>query len=267
MNGITVALILSSILTFTPFALAATQTGENQLLQDDPTAPPSFQEVGQEAETTVRAAEKMLRNMQLMPDRRIPSELLNQAAAVAVIPEIRANDSQGEMMVSNGILIAQHAEGWSLPVFIGFHRDVLGSEKPLSEGLVLVFNHTETIRQLVDGFDFILGSDATIAAGPTEQDLSAASDAQIMAYSPSGPIDEAMIQGASLTIEGEPLAEFYNLNRDAVREYFGEEEQLIRQFLGLDQEISPSPQGIDDIPESATVLQENLMEHTGTDGS
>jgi lipid-binding SYLF domain-containing protein len=266
MNGITMTVVLTTILTFTPFAALAdsVQAPGNLTVIENPENVP-FQDAGREAETAVRSAEIMIEKMRLHPEGRIPPEVLEQAAALAVFPEIDSA-STPEMAVKPGILMTRKVDGWSLPVFISFSKETLRSE-PTSKvpgALALVFNHTETIRQLVDGFDFILGSDATIAAGhPT----GATPGTQVVAYAAApGSVDEQILEGAALTVESGPLQAYYRLNQDAVREYFGETEQLVRQFLGLDQEIYATAQGIEDVPESALSLQHSLKRYGDPEG-
>ncbi len=213
-----------------------------------------------EADRVVLASVKTIERLH-QGDDRVRPEVLRQAAAIAVFPRIDAV-SGGGVFNGDGILVARRAEGWSLPVFVNYsvENGEPSSLRSASDGLILVFKHTENVRQLAEGFDFILGSDATVAAGsgiPVQT-------AQIVAYAPqSATLDESVLQGAAITLQSGPLGEYYRLNQDAVREYFGEEEQLIRQFLGLDQEINSNAQGIDNVPESATLLQQKLNDLPG----
>ncbi len=262
MSGITIVLAFLSIVMITPFhASAATgQTPDAAVLDGDSVEGASLDGL-QDAESLVLLSEKTLETLQTGDNsRRIPGDILRQAAAVAVFPRIEVGDP--DTSHGSGILIARHTEGWSLPIFVNYSAENIGADSSVNtpEELVLVFNHTETIRQLAEGFDFILGADATVVHGQANRE---GQKAQVVAYSPQpAGLDEKFIQGAALTLESATLGEYYHLNQDAVREYFGEEEQLIRQFLGLDQEINATAQGIDRIPESAKSLQQRLREYT-----
>ncbi|RPJ54123.1 MAG: hypothetical protein EHM23_29590 [Acidobacteria bacterium] len=139
---------------------------------------------GDQAELARKAAD-VLREITQAPDKAIPTELLEEAKGIAVIPNV----IKGAFIVGGrwgeGLMLGRSADGsWnSNPSFIEISGASVGFQAGVeSTDLVLVFTSKDSIDALLDG-KLTLGGEAAIAAGPVGRQTSAGTDIKA-----SGPI-------------------------------------------------------------------------------
>jgi lipid-binding SYLF domain-containing protein len=124
-----------------------------------------------------------------VPDKSIPTELLEAAKCIAIIP--------GEKKVAfgvggnygKGVATCRTAEGWSAPLFLAIGGGSVGFQiGGSSTDLVALFMNDQALQKLVTD-KFTIGADATAAAGPVGRHAAAGTDvklnAQILTYSRS----------------------------------------------------------------------------------
>ena len=100
------------------------------------------------------------------PEGRIPESVLEQAAAIAVVPDIFHESILYERGYGDGILIVRTEEGaWSNPSFVKFVQKSETKDKLVSEGAILVFRDRKSIDLFRQG-RLVMGKDIATAGGP-----------------------------------------------------------------------------------------------------
>lgn len=137
-----------------------------------------------------RDSVRVLREIMATPDKSIPSDLLRDARAVAVIPDVLKvgfifGGRRGEGLIS----VKQPDGSWSYPSYVVVAGGSFGLQIGVSKtDLVLVFRSQRGVDSLVGG-KFTIGADASAAAGPVGRTAGAATDgalnAEIYSYSRS----------------------------------------------------------------------------------
>lgn len=149
-------------------------------------------------------------------DKSIPKELLENAAALVLIPSVKkaAFIIGGEF--GRGVVMVRQKNGaWGAPGFVSLGGGSLGFQiGGETTDVILVVKNRSGIEKLVKN-SFKLGADASVAAGPVGRSAEANTDAQmhakILAYSRS----QGLFAGISL--EGAVL----KLDDDANRAVYG----------------------------------------------
>ncbi len=161
-------------------------------------------------------AERVQKSIQVLteltsaPDNEIPSNLLNDAEAVVVIPSL----------IKGGFIVgAKHGRGiisrhlrdrhaWSHPAFVTMTGGSIGWQIGAeSIDLALLVMNQKGVDALLDD-NFTLGGTLSVAAGPVGRSAEAATDAKltsgILAYSRAqGLFAGATFEGAALHSDGE----------------------------------------------------------------
>lgn len=169
----------------------------------------------------VRTAGAVLEQIMAIPERSIPPQLLGNAHAVAIIPDvIKAGFVVGGRH-GRGILLVRQPDGsWSNPVFISVTGGSIGWQiGAQSIDLVLVFKTARSVEGILRG-KFTLGADAAIAAGPVGRRVEGATDAElkaeILSYSRSrGLFAGVSLEGAALQIDDAAIERYYGSAADA----------------------------------------------------
>lgn len=157
--------------------------------------------------TLARNAIDVLREIQEVPDKRIPGNLLGDAYAIAVIPEVVKAGLIFGGRHGNGLVSVRGPDGtWSNPSFIEITGGSFGFQAGVqATDVILVFRTRRGVENIVYG-KFTLGADAGVAAGPVGRTASASTDAEgraeILSYSRSrGLFAGVSLDGAALSID------------------------------------------------------------------
>lgn len=152
-------------------------------------------------------AVRVLREIMEAPDKSIPQDLLRDAKAIAVIPDVLKVGFVFGGRRGEGLISVKSADGtWSNPSFITVTGGSVGFQAGVSStDVVLVFRTQRGVDSIVNG-KFTLGADASAAAGPVGRTATASTDAQMKAeiysYSRSrGLFAGVAIDGAALRID------------------------------------------------------------------
>lgn len=163
----------------------------------------------------VQNAIEVLNTIEQSPDKSIPSDLLKEARAIAVIPSLLKAGFIFGGRRGEGLISVKRADGtWSDPSFITLTGASVGFQIGVSStDVVLVFRTKHGVDTIVNG-KFTFGVDATAAAGPVGRSASADTDqnmkAEIYSYSRSrGLFAGAAINGGALRIDYDANAEVY----------------------------------------------------------
>ena len=162
---------------------------------------------GADEDDMARNAVRVVNEMQVIPESAIPDKLLDEAHAIAVIPDsIKAGLIIGGRR-GHGLLSVKTPEGtWSHPAFITLTGGSIGLQAGVqSADSVLVFSSQRGLEDLVNG-KVTLGADAGVAAGPVGRHAAVATDgtmkAEIWSWSRArGLFAGVALDGAVLSID------------------------------------------------------------------
>lgn len=160
-------------------------------------------------------AVRVLSEIMDAPDKSIPTDLLREARAIAVIPDmVKAGFIFGGRR-GEGLISVKGRDGtWSNPSFISLTGGSVGFQAGISStDVVLVFRTQRGVDSIVNG-KFTLGADASAAAGPVGRTATVATDgqmkAEIYSYSRSrGLFAGVALDGSALRIDDDANAEVY----------------------------------------------------------
>ena len=162
---------------------------------------------GADEDQLARNAVRVVNEMQVIPESAIPDKLLDEAHAIAVIPD----------SIKAGLIIggrrglhrdqAVAADGtWSNPAFVTLTGGSIGFQAGVqSADIVLVFGSARGLEGIVNG-KITLGADAGVAAGPVGRHAAVAPDgamkAEIWSWSRArGLFAGVALDGAVLSID------------------------------------------------------------------
>jgi len=154
-------------------------------------------------EATINKALTVLRDLQAIPDTKIPDLLMSKAEGLVILP---ANVKVGLIFgarFGNGVMLVRNEDrSWSNPVFVSTGGGSWGFQAggQVSD-IVLVFTTRESVEGITDG-KLTLGADASVAAGPVGRTAMAGTsvtfDAEVYAYAKS----QGLFAGVSLEGNG-----------------------------------------------------------------
>jgi len=192
-------------------------------------------------------AVRVLKEIMMAPDKAIPKDLLKNAHAIAVIPDvIKAGFVVGGRRGEGMIAVKTRDGTWSNPSYITLTGGSVGFQAGVSStDVVLVFRTQRGVDSIVHG-KFTLGADASAAAGPVGRTAQASTDAQLKAeiYSYSrarGLFAGVALDGSALTIDN-----------DANQSVYGEGITPRRIFEG----------GVGNVPNAVVDFRDRLEEYT-----
>jgi lipid-binding SYLF domain-containing protein len=177
----------------------------------------------------VKAAASVLLEIGASGDKRIPEELMQRAAGVAVFPGVVKAAAGIGNRYGKGLISERLADGhWSAPVFVTIGG---GSWSPqvgvTTTDLVLVITNADALRTLEEGTELKLGVDASVVAGPLGRTAKIGTDAKLQAaiytYSRAkGRFDGIVLDGAVLDIDDGADNQVYGQGVTAKAIIFGE---------------------------------------------
>lgn len=159
-------------------------------------------------------AVRVLREIMESPDRRVPRDLLRDAEAVAVIPDVVKAGFVIGGRHGRGLIAVRGADGaFSNPSFISLTGGSVGFQAGVqSTDVILVFRTRRGVDGVVNG-KFTLGADAAVAAGPVGRSAAMATDAMLKAEIYSYSRSRGLFAGVAL--DGAVLAIDHDANRRA----------------------------------------------------
>lgn len=192
-------------------------------------------------------AVRVLNDIMQAPDKSIPQDLLRDARAVAVIPDmIKAGFIFGGRR-GEGLISVKGPDGtWSNPSFISMTGGSVGFQVGVSStDVVLVFRTQRGVDSIVRG-KFTLGADASAAAGPVGRTATAATDGQLKAEIYSYSRTRGLFAGVAL--DGSAL----RIDYDANAAVYGAGMTPRRIFEG----------GVSNVPAPVVKFRDQLEEYT-----
>jgi len=162
---------------------------------------------GAPEENRARDAVSVLDKIMRIPEQSVPQSMLDDAYAIAVIPDVVKAGFVVGGRFGRGLVSVRTANGtWSNPSFITIAGGSFGFQAGVqSTDVVLVFSTARGVDSIVHG-KFTLGANASVAAGPVGRTAEASTDehlkAEIYSYSRArGLFAGVALDGASLAID------------------------------------------------------------------
>jgi len=162
---------------------------------------------GAPEENRARDAVSVLDKIMRIPEQSVPQSMLDDAYAIAVIPDVVKAGLVVGGRFGRGLVSVRTANGtWSNPSFITIAGGSFGFQAGVqSTDVVLVFSTARGVDSIVHG-KFTLGANASVAAGPVGRTAEASTDehlkAEIYSYSRArGLFAGVALDGASLAID------------------------------------------------------------------
>ena len=175
------------------------------------------------AGTSDKLARKLERSVEVYeslfetPDRKVPEYLLKNAECVAILPGVIKGGLGWGGRHGRGVVSCRNGRGkWSPPAFVKLSGGSLGFQiGGQSTDHVLFFMTRRSIESVLES-KFILGVDASVAAGPAGRSAEASTDAKLNAEIYSYAKSRGLFAGVS--VEGARFAP--DLKR--ILQYYGQ---------------------------------------------
>ena len=208
-------------------------------------------QAGEEENKRAENAVRVLKEIMMAPDKAIPKDLLQNAHAIAVIPDVIKAGLVVGGRHGDGLISVKTRDGtWSNPSFIALTGGSIGFQAGVSStDVVLVFRTQRGVDSIVHG-KFTLGADASAAAGPVGRSATASTDAQLHAEIYSYSRARGLFAGASL--DGSAIT----IDNDANQAVYGEGVTPRRIFEG----------GVTGVPDPVVDFRDRLEEYTQDKG-
>jgi lipid-binding SYLF domain-containing protein len=137
----------------------------------------------------INHATEVFHEIMSAPDKGIPSEILESAKCIAIIPGEKKFAFIFGGNYGRGVATCHTDHGWSAPMFVAVDGGSVGYQiGGSSTDLVMIFTNDRALHSLLSD-KFKLGADASVAAGPVGRKASADTDlkltAEILSYSRS----------------------------------------------------------------------------------
>ncbi len=186
----------------------------------------------------VEECDKVLGDIQEMPDQNIPEDLIRKCEAIAIFPNtvsvglgIGGKYGQGIIMVRN-----KSGAGWSSPAIFTLAGGSFGWQiGGQAIDIVLLIMNRRSVDGILQG-KFKFGADASVSAGPVGRNAEASTDAQlkggILSYSRSRGLF------AGVKLEGAVVKEHKDGNATLYGQALSADEILIRGKGSMPQEAT-----------------------------
>ncbi|MDR2012025.1 MAG: lipid-binding SYLF domain-containing protein [Rhodanobacter sp.] len=160
-------------------------------------------------QTYAQDAARVLKAVMTAPDKTILKDLLREAQAVAVVPEIVKTGLMLDGRYGTGLISVKMRDGhWSAPSFLSLTSGGIGFQAGISSTDVILVLRTERGVETIAHGKLTLGADASVAAGPVDRSTQAIPDAplkaEILSYTRAhGLFVGAALDGTALTIDND----------------------------------------------------------------
>jgi SH3 domain-containing YSC84-like protein 1 len=159
-------------------------------------------------------ATKVLNQIMATPDKGIPSEVLDSAKCIAVVPHLVKGGFVFGAKHGRGVATCRTSNGWSAPSFFTVTGGSWGAQIGV-EGvdLVMMIMNDKGMQQLLNS-KFQIGGEASAAAGPVGRHASADTDwklnTEILTYSRAkGAFAGATLEGAGISQDQDAIQAMY----------------------------------------------------------
>ncbi len=213
-----------------------TNTNTTNTMKNQTAAAEREVERGDLAETLTQA-NNVLQDMSNRAEERIPPAILENAAGIAIFPDLTKVGIGIGGSYGYGVLMVNENNNWSGPIFLSLFGASIGAQLGVeSTDVLMVFNNRETLNDFSDG-EITLGAETSVAAGPWGAKAAANTEADILVYkNTAGLFAGISVSGDVLTVDESANKEFLGTEESA-RAYFGSEEKLSKKKFPETQQV------------------------------
>ena len=134
-------------------------------------------------------AAQVFKEIMNTPDQGIPTNLLESAKCIAIVPGDKKFAFVFGGSYGRGLATCRTGHGWSAPMFVAINSGSVGYQiGGSSTDIVMLFMNDHALQSLMSD-KFKVGADASVAAGPVGRNAAAGTDlklnAEILSYSRS----------------------------------------------------------------------------------
>jgi lipid-binding SYLF domain-containing protein len=182
--------------------------------------------VAMEIDQVLDKAARALRAAAVIEDR-IPKTLIDDAAGVALFPDMNKAGVLVGGRYGNGILMLHSKSGWQGPVFISLSGASFGTQIGLERtDLFMVFTDREALDGLQKG-QLTLGPETSVAAGIWETETGISTGADVLIYKTTEGLFAGLSLSGGMLKVNEPANETYFQGKEAARAYYGSDKTPI----------------------------------------
>jgi lipid-binding SYLF domain-containing protein len=198
----------------------------------------------EQAENAVRVLKEIMDDA---PDKSLPADLLKNARAIAILPDMVKGGFVFSGAKGEGLISIKSPDGtWSNPNFISMAGAGFGFQIGIqSADVILVFRTDRGVQSIIDG-KFTLGANASAAAGPVGRSATAATDGQLKAEIYTYSRAKGLFAGVALD------GNHFSIDDDTNKEVYGPGMTPRRIFEG----------GVSNVPGYVVNFRDALEEYT-----
>lgn len=192
-------------------------------------------------------AVRVLDEVMQMPESALPTALLRDAYAIAVIPDVVKAGLVLGGRHGKGLISVKTPEGvWSNPSFVKISGGSVGWQAGVqATDVILVFRSQRGVDTIVNG-KFTMGADASVAAGPVGRTAQASTDGHLKAEIYSYSRSRGLFAGVAL--DGSVI----RIDHKANQAIYGRNVTPRRIFAG----------GVENVPGAIVDFRDRLEEYT-----
>ncbi len=177
----------------------------------------------------IELSTRTIQTMASRPEEKIPVQIIQDAAAIAIFPEVTKVALGVGGRYGGGILMMHRNNEWSGPIYLSLYGASVGAQLGAEQSdLIMVFTNQDSLDDFSDG-ELQVGAEASIAAGTWGAKAGASTQADILAYQQtSGVFAGIALSGAVLNSERENNETFFSHENGYVgdEKVFAGEEKL-----------------------------------------
>jgi len=178
---------------------------------------PTWTALADDSKKKIEDAIAVIEEIQSIPEKGIPADLLSESSAIAVFPGVIKAGFIFGGKYGRGVILGHNVKtnSWSPPAFFSIGAGSVGWQiGAQSTDLVLVIRSKRGLEALLSS-EFTLGADASVAAGPVGRKAAAGVDASLEAEVLSYSRSRGLFAG--LALEGAKLNSLEEFNQ----QYYG----------------------------------------------
>lgn len=215
---------------------------------------------------TVEKASLVLRDLMQAPEHNIPSEVLQNSAAIVIIPNLVKAGFIAGGRHGTGVMLNRQEQSWSPPIFVSISGASIGAQLGVqSSDIIMVFNDQDKVEEMLNSTDFTIGADASVAAGPAGATGKAiAENVDVFSYKRTeGLFAGVSLTGGVITVDKSATMAYYNIQPSELSGYYADEAQMAKSILNMKEgKAQDQKQIVQNVPESAQELQNLLQKYT-----
>ncbi len=188
-------------------------------------------EIGDESPSMrIQQATATLREMIDREGDKIPPEVIRDAQAVAIFPDLTKAGMIVGGRYGEGVLMVKHNNNWNGPVFLSIYGASIGAQLGVeSTDMVMVFTQRESLEDLRDG-TLEFGAEASVTAGSAGAKTRACTEADILGYqNTAGLFAGVSLSSGYIAVDDEANQRFFREEGSAgeTRAYYPAAEDIL----------------------------------------